>query len=158
MIAFDDTHPLRVVGDDEYDLIRRKSMIRARLDRIRAGRSAKELAKVAHVGERTMQGLFKHPEAATLETVGALCEALGIDMSEIRGYADPMTPGELAALYMDEALTDEDRRIVAATLRHIHSMRKPPRFRLVNVDPTATYDYDWRQDAIEQGKADAENL
>lgn len=158
MIAFDEEHPLKVLGDDEFEIIRRETMIHARLDKMKTGTTGRALAKVANVGERTMQALFKHPEGATTTTVYALCEGLGVDISCIRGYADPMTPEELEALYMDEALTDEDRRLVAETLQHLHRIRKPPRFRIREADPDAAYEYDWVKDAMELGKEDAENL
>jgi hypothetical protein len=167
MIGFDEgayqqgryPHPLNVVGNDNYEIAERRAFISRRLEILRDGRDATELAKVAKgVSARTMQGLFDHPEKASPETVSALCEVLGVDISCIRGYADPMTPEELEALYMDDALTDEDRRIVCETLQHIHRIRKPPRIRLQvgEDDPNAVND--WHTYATQSGIEEAEKI
>jgi len=132
MIAFDEKHPLRVLGNDPSEMEERNAMIRARLDEIRGTTPANALARIANTSERTMQGLFQNPRDATPTTIHALCGAVGVSLSEIRGYPDPMPPEEMERLYMDSALTDEDRRIVAHTLQHIYEMRNPPRIHLTD--------------------------
>lgn len=157
MIAFDERHPLKVLGDDGLEVLRREAMIAERLRAIKEGTTAKALGLSSAVGERTMQGLFKRPGEATAETVGALCDHLGVDVSAIRGRADPMPTSELAAIYENTALTDSDRRLIADTAAHLLEMRAPPRIPLADRGGDPDYG-ELVREAEEQGKRDAAKI
>lgn len=82
-----------------------------------------KLAREAKLPQSTVSHLFKRNNAPTYPTVEAICRALGITMAQFfaeEGEPVVLTPEQWAFLLEFGTLTEEQRQIVLATMKHFN--------------------------------------
>ncbi len=88
-----------------------------------SGWSEYKLAKEAELPQSTISHLFKRNNAPTFPTIDAICRAFGMTMAQFfadEGEPVVLAPDQRELLLQWGTLTEEQRRIVLATMKHFN--------------------------------------